>query len=196
MLNNSNSLVISNNTFKNAEKGYQDLRFIINNSENKELYRWDFKLEKLKNTNISTKLDIEINNSLYKEEILKITKINTITNLTFKHEGLLPGQSTITINLANIYKDGDIVHLYYYDKDNKTFKLIKENISIINGNVTFDINHCSEYFLTGNIIQDIEVNDSHSGEILVYIIIGILIITTVGVFIYIKTKKKYVKETL
>lgn len=196
LLNNSNSLVISNNTFRNAEKGYQDLRFIINNSENKELYRWDFKLEKLKNTNISTKLDIEINNSLYKEEILKITKINTITNLTFKHEGLLPGQSTITINLANIYKDGDIVHLYYYDKDNKTFKLIKENISIINGNVTFDINHCSEYFLTDNIIQDIEVNDSHSGEILVYIIIGILIITTVGVFIYIKTKKKYVKETL
>lgn len=196
MLNNSNSLVISNNTFKNAEKGYQDLRFIINNSENKELYRWDFKLEKLKNTNISTKLDIEINNSLYKEEILKITKINTITNLTFKHEGLLPGQSTITINLANIYKDGNKVHLYYYDKDNKTIKLIKENISIINGNVTFDINHCSEYFLTDNIIQDIEVNDSHSGEILVYIIIGILIITTVGVFIYIKTKKKYVKETL
>ncbi|MDD2409729.1 MAG: cadherin-like beta sandwich domain-containing protein [Bacilli bacterium] len=194
LLNNSKSLVISNNTFKNAEKGYQDLRFIINNSENKELYRWDFKLENLKNTNISPKLDIEINNSSYKEEILKITKSNPITNLTFKHEGLLPGKSTVTINLANIYKDGNIVNLYYYDKNNKTIKLIKKNISIVNGNVTFDINHCSEYFLTNNIIQDIEVNDSQSGEIIVYIIIAILILTTLGLFIYIK--KKNVKETV
>lgn len=194
LLNDSKSLIISNNTFKNAEKGYQDLRFIINNSENKELYRWDFKLENLKNTSISPKLEIEINKSLYKEEILKITKENAITNLTFKHEGSLPGKSTITINLANIYQEGKIINLYYYDKNNKTIKLIKENIKVVNGTITFDIDHCSEYFLTDNIIQDIKVNDSQNGSIIVYIVIATLIIITVGLFIYFK--KKNIKESV
>ncbi|MDD4705696.1 MAG: cadherin-like beta sandwich domain-containing protein [Bacilli bacterium] len=196
LLNDSKSLVISNNKFKNAEKGYQDLRFIINNNENIELYRWDFKLENLKNTNISPKLDIEINNNTYKEEILKLTKLSTITNLTFKHEGVLPGKSTVTINLANIYQDGKIVNLYYYDKDNKSIKLIKNNISIINGTITFDIDHCSEYFLTDNIIQDIKVDDSQNKEAIVYVALSALIVVTIGGFIYINKKKKKVKEII
>ena len=186
----NNDLIISSNRFKNAKEEYQDLLFIINNNEDKELYRWEFKIEDLKDSNITSNLDIEINNSQYNKEILKLTKLNNITNLSFKHEGKLPGISTITINMDNIYKDGDKVNLYHYDKNSKKITLIKENIVIENSLVKFDIDHCSEYFLTDTIIDNVLISNPALGVNIIYIIIPVLIIVSLGIYVFIRTKNK------
>lgn len=190
LIKSEKDLIISSNKFKNAKEEYQDLIFIINNKEDKELYRWEFKTENLKDTTINSKLDIQINNSEYSKEILKLTKLKNITNLSFKHEGALPGKSTITINIANMYQDGDIVNLYHYDKSSKEIRLIKEKINVENGLIIFDIEHCSEYFLTDTIVDNILVSSSIDNANIVYIIIPVLLIVLLGFFIFIKNKHR------
>lgn len=190
-LSTSQKLSVSNSLFKNAKKGYQDLRFIINSSDNIELYRWDFKFEDLKNVGISPKLEILINKSKYNKEILKLTKLDKITNLTFLHEGELPGKSIITLDLSRVYQNGNIVNLYFYDKDKNTIKLIKDNINVINGKIIIDIEHCSEYFLTDNLIPDSQINDVENSSIIFYVIIAVItiVIVSLGLLIYLRLKK-------
>lgn len=63
--------------------------------------------------------------------------------ISFSHHGKLPGKATVTIESP--LEDGEY-SLYYYNQDTGKAELI-EKIKVINGQATFSINHCSDYFI-------------------------------------------------
>ena len=67
---------------------------------------------------------------------------------------------------------------YYYNEETKKIEFIDKNIKVKDGYAEFVINHCSEYFLTGAVVND-AVNNPKS---LNYVIVGLvgLVIALVG----------------
>jgi surface polysaccharide O-acyltransferase-like enzyme len=73
------------------------------------------------------------------------------------------------VYVGNQYKEGSQLYLYYYNETEDTIEYISNNNKVIDGYVEFEINHCSEYFLTGAIINV----DSSVSKTLNYVI-GVL----------------------
>ena len=70
------------------------------------------------------------------------------------------------------------LYLYYYNEETKKVEFVEKNIKVKDGYAEFVINHCSEYFLTGAVVND-AVNNPKS---LNYVIVGLagLVIALVG----------------
>ena len=87
-----------------------------------------------------------------------------IYQLHFKHNGELPGMLQFTFE-ATGNAPGDVVYLYYYYGD---ANVIEGKVSAVvdeNGMLTFEIYHCSSYFVTSQILPDAISNfDSNSAQ--------------------------------
>ena len=99
-----------------------------------------------------------------------------IQALTFKrgHRCECCGLSTwndVPIPLQVHHKDGDRLNLYYYNDKTGKIETIKSNIMVSGGYVTFDITHCSDYFLTMSVVKNAERANNNG-----VIIIGMLVI--------------------
>lgn len=73
--------------------------------------------------------------------------------LHFSHEGQLPGKFIYTFK-AEGNKPGDIVYLYYYYGVAGVIEGKQQSVVDENGMVTFEIFHCSSYFVSNEIIED------------------------------------------
>lgn len=75
-----------------------------------------------------------------------------VYQLHFGHSGQLPGKLTFTFE-ATENKPGDTVYLYYYYGE---ADIVEGKMSAVvdeNGMVTFDIYHCSSYFVTSEVLE-------------------------------------------
>lgn len=75
-----------------------------------------------------------------------------VYQLHFGHSGQLPGKLTFTFE-ATENQPGDIVYLYYFYGE---AEIVEGKMSAVvdeNGMVTFDIYHCSSYFVTSEVIE-------------------------------------------
>ena len=106
--------------------------------------------------------------------------------VSFDYHGTLPLKTMVTFNVQNEFKNGDELYLYYYNPDNDTIEYITKNVEVKNGKVTFEIEHCSDYFLTGAVVND-AVNNPQSVN---YIIIGLIGVVIVLVAITLIQSKK------
>ncbi|MFX0547833.1 LPXTG cell wall anchor domain-containing protein [Hathewaya histolytica] len=76
------------------------------------------------------------------DKIKKISKDATI--ISFAHEGKLPGKAKVTIDVD--LKDGKY-YLYYFNEKTNNGELVSE-IVVQDGKTTFEISHCSDYFIS------------------------------------------------
>ena len=106
--------------------------------------------------------------------------------ISFDYHGALPLKSTVRINVSNKFKNGDSLYLYYYNPDNDGIEYIAHNVDVKNGYVEFQIEHCSDYFLTAAVVND-AVNNPESVN---YIIIGLIVIVFILVAITLIQSKK------
>lgn len=105
--------------------------------------------------------------------------------ISFSHHGELPGIATIKVPVSDTFSDGDVLSLYYYDEENEEVTLVEETLEVINGFVTFNISHCSDYFVTLSIVNEAS-GESSSGTIIIGMIV--VIVGLVGFTIF-KNKK-------
>lgn len=155
-------------------------------------YSWQFEKDKSKN--------ISVEDSLYITEDLRLSidantnGANRITDkvdqkkliISFDYHGELPLKTTVKINVAEKFKNGDSLYLYYYNPDNDGIEYIAHNVEVKNGYVEFQIEHCSDYFLTAAVVND-AVNNPESVN---YIIIGLIVIVFILVAVTLLQSKK------
>lgn len=68
--------------------------------------------------------------------------------LDFDYDGQLPATAGIYINVSSVFaEDGDL-YLYHVDSTTGKIEQADSDATAANGYATFDIDHCSDYFLT------------------------------------------------
>lgn len=146
-------------------------KVIFTFSENgKFLYSWSFDKKSYNNNGFEFDMGIK-NKSLFEKKINKLTDKKTPKEfVSFNYHGNLPSSATIKLPAHN-FKDDDRLNLYYYNDETGKIENIKSNIMVSGGYVTFDISHCSDYFLTMSIVKNAEGANNNG-----VIIIGMLVI--------------------
>ena len=155
-------------------------------------YSWQFIKDKAKK--------VSVEDSLYIDEDLRLSLNKTSEGalriedkvdqkkliVSFDYHGTLPLKTMVTLNVQNEFKNGKELYLYYYNPDNDTIEYITKNFEVKNGKFSFEIEHCSDYFLTGAVVND-AVNNPQSVN---YIIIGLIAVVIVLVAVTLIQSKK------
>ena len=145
----------------------------IKDNEGKFLYSWSFGKEEFKKHEFEFDLGIEFT-SPNKEDIDKLVDSDIKRKyISFNYHGDLPTTATIKVPVSDSFKEGNKLMLYYYNPDKTVIELVQSNIRVINGNVSFEIEHCSDYFLAKAIVENAE-GTNNSGIIIVGMIVVIV----------------------
>lgn len=105
--------------------------------------------------------------------------------ISFNYHGNLPSKASIKVPVSDMFKDGNRLNLYYYNESKNQIELITNSVKVINGYVTFEIEHCSDYFLTMSIVKEAS-NTSNNGVVIIVMLVVIVIL--IG-YTLIKNKK-------
>ena len=188
-LNSSDSQI---DIILNANKITKDIINSIKNSnkiisfdkydENKLLlYSWLINSKKIKNSNeFNTNINITENN----DKIDKLTNYANGLYISFEHKGDLPEGTKVKLFVGNKYKNGDLLNFYYYNEKDNKLELIKKDITVKDGYVEIDMNHCSNYYLT-----KAEFNKKNSNPFIAISIVELGLIISMTAFYIIKNKK-------
>lgn len=145
------------------------------------IYSWSFDKSNYKKDDFSFDMNIS-DDSPFKNEINSLIKNNIKKEyLSFNYHGNLPSSATIKIKTKK-FKDEDRLNLYYYNDKTNEIEKIKDNILVKNGYVSFDINHCSDYFLSLSIVKEATNEKSNNGIIIIGMIC--VIVALVGYTIF------------
>ena len=155
-------------------------------------YSWKFKKDENK--------DISVEESLFIEDDLRLSldaqtkdmeKIKEDVSqdkliITFDYHGNLPLETTVRINVQDKFKDNERLYLYYYNPELDQIEYIAHNVLVKDGYVEFELEHCSDYFLTAAVVND-AVNNPQSVN---YIIIGLIVVVFILVAVTLFQSKK------
>lgn len=157
------------------EKEITEDRVIVNIKEKDGslYYSWSFKKEKIKDNTIDLNFEISFNSPKEKEIDSKSEKNKDKMYLSFTHHGLLPSEATINVYVGNKYKEGEKLYLYYYNESTNEIEYVDKALKVKKGYVTFSIEHCSEYFLTGAVVNNAKGNPKTLNHIIV--VLGLFI---------------------
>jgi len=86
------------------------------------------------------------------EDYSKAVGGGDVYQLHFDHKGEFPGKISFTFK-ADKNNPGDTVYLYYYYGTSNVIEGIQSAVVGEDGNVTFDIYHCSSYFVSPTLIE-------------------------------------------
>ena len=92
--------------------------------------------------------------------------------LDFKDKGKLPKGTLIRLFVGDRYSNDDLVNIYNYKESTKELSSIKKDIIVKDGYIEFEIEECSEYFVTQSNIT--AVKETKSNQINIFIIISII----------------------
>lgn len=154
-------------------------------------YSWSFSKKDIDKP-LSESLEMDINLRLNIDAITNNTKIiNEKTNqnkliVSFDYHGELPTKAKVLVNVQNKFYNGEHLYLYYYNPELNQIEFVDEDLIVKNGYVEFEIEHCSDYFLTGAVVNE-AVNNPKSIN---YVIIGLGVIVFILIAITLMQSKK------
>lgn len=166
--------------------------YSVNDYERNLNYSWKFIKDGSKNISVEDSLYIEDDLRLSLDATTEDTaKINEMVDqkkliISFDYHGKLPLETTVKINVADRFKNGEKLYLYYYNPEAGDIEYIMHNVEVKNGFIEFQIEHCSDYFLTGAVVND-AVNNPQSVN---FIIIGLVVIVFILIAITLLQSKK------
>lgn len=135
-------------------------------------YSWTFDKDDYKKNEFD--FDLGITFTSKKKQIEKLINDDVKAKyISFNYHGDLPSSSSVKIPVDDMFKDGEKLNLYYYNDKKDKIELVKTLVKVTNGYVTFEIDHCSDYFLTLSIVKEAE-NNNNNGIIIVGMIIIIV----------------------
>ena len=97
--------------------------------------------------------------------------------------GEIPSGTKLKIYVGDKYSNGDIVNVYSYDKQNNKLTLVKNNISVKDGYLEFDVDKNAEYFITKADLSRLNQNVASSFNIFAIISIIELIVIIILIFL-------------
>lgn len=156
--------------------------------DDKVSYAWSFDGAKMTTTDLNVNLELVVG---AKDEV-GMTKLIPKTQekpmvLEFKHHGDLPVGTTVKVNVADTYKDGDKVTLYYYNETTKKLEEVTTDIVVKNGFVEFALEHCSYYTLART---NTAPNNSQTSSMNVGLYAVVASFSLVGILYIVKSSKK------
>lgn len=108
----------------------------------------------------------------------------------FDYSGKLPEGTKVTIQIPEgtvKYKEGTTLYFYYYNPGTEKHELVSEGVCK-EGQVTFDIEHCSEYLITSEKLADLDIVEK-GPNLLPIIAVGAGAFLVVGFVTYFIIKK-------
>jgi len=136
-------------------------------------YSWEFDKEKITS-------EIRLNFSLSfdspnKDKIDALTKDNEKLYLSFSHHGNLPSRAKIRVFVGEKYSNGEKLYLYYFNEEENVIEYVDHELEVKDGYITFEIDHCSDYFLTTTIVTD-AINNPKSMNYIIMVMFGVVIV--------------------
>lgn len=159
------------------EKEIKEEKVVINIKERDGnlYYSWSFDKDKVGE---EIDLNFELNFiSPVQSKIDSIAENKDKTYLSFTHHGTLPSEATINVYVGNKYSEGEKLYLYYYNDEKDVVEYVEDGLTVKDGYVQFKIHHCSDYFLTGAVVNNAEGNPksmNYAIGILAIIVIGLI----------------------
>ena len=146
---------VSKSDLGKMKSSQKDFNLNYYDKDKKLIYSWNFNVTELNDIgDFPLMIEFKSDNE---EEIDKASNYASGLYVNFKHSGNVPKGTKIKLYVYDKFKDGSNVNVYYYS--NNELDLVKSNIKVENGYVTFDIDHCSDYFITMSNIQTIKNED-------------------------------------
>ena len=182
--------IISQNTIVNMTKTEtnDEVIYEIINKKKNLTYSWTFKKDDKYKNSLKDNMEIDLNMGLdILTNIQNETLNNMVTNedklvIAFEHHGTLPTSAKIKINVSDKYKDGEKLYLYYLNEEKNIIEYIDNNLPVKNGYVEFEIEHCSNYFLTASIVQDAVGNPKNINLIIIVMVVVIIVLIAATLF--------------
>lgn len=150
------------------------------------LYSWTFH-----GSDITAPGDVNFNIAFPNAKGSKVaatTGVDDMFLLAFAHHGDLPGKAQVSVRVSDQYKDGSTLRLYYYDQGQQKAQQISSGLKVQNGYATFEITHCSQYFLTDRLVGG--KNGGLPVPAIAAIIVVAVVLVAVVVFLFILPRRK------
>ena len=171
------------NQIKDSKK---TLRFNYYDDNKKLIYSWTINGKEIKdNQEFTTSITFATENV---KEIYKLSNYADGLYVNFKHTGDLPKGTKIKLYVGDKFENESIVNVYHYNNTEKTLDFIKDNLKVSDGYIEFDVEHCSEYFVTMSTIDNVVKKDISSNIFMIFTIIELIVIIGLVAFIFIKLK--------
>lgn len=178
--------IISKDDLNLIKKSKKIVRFSYYDENDKLIYSWIIDGKKIEEVyEVNTTINLSGNKA---KDIKKLSNYADGIFLDFKHNGILVNGTSIKLYVGDKFEDGNLVSVYYYNEKNNTLDLKIESIKVKKGYIEFDIDHCSNYFVTMSNLKDNKSNNVFA----IIIIIELIIVITIMVFYFIKRKKEMI----
>lgn len=181
---------IANNTVINISKtetGDEVIYDVIDNSK-KLSYSWTFNKDEGYEKALKSNMELDLNLKLDVLTSLEDKNLDSlVTNedkliVSFEHHGKLPTKAKVKIDVSDKYTNGSMLYLYYLNEEERQVEYIDKGLSVINGKVEFEIEHCSNYFLTASIVQDAVNNPKNVNLIIIVMVVVIIVLIGATLF--------------
>lgn len=148
----------------------KDKVMFIQDRNGEFLYSWSFDKNEYNKSDLEFDMTIKFK-SPNKEKINNLISNNIKKEfVSFNYHGALPTEATVKVPVKN-FEDGQRLNLYYYNENTNEIETIQNNIMVQNGYASFEIDHCSDYFLTLSVVK--EASGGNNNGVL---IIGMLVV--------------------
>jgi len=171
------------NQIKNSKK---TIRFNFYDENKKLIYSWSVNGKEIKEgKDFTTSISFATENV---KEIYKLSNYADGLYVNFKHTGDLPTGTKIKLYVGDKFENGSNVNVYHYNINDKKLEFVKDNLKVTDGYIEFEVEHCSEYFVTMSTIGNVVKQETSSSLSTIFAIIELIVIIGLVIFIFIKVK--------
>ena len=178
------------------------LKFNYYDSKKRLLYSWKLNGNTIEDSNeFITSIDFVSDNL---KKMIELSERDDGIPVNFKHSGMLPKGTKIKIYVGDEFDNGTLVNVYYFNSSDTKLDLIKENLKVTDQYIEFEIEHCSEYFISSSsnetddeAIEDVDAESDNSEKEkttfnlpLILIVAGVVLVLIIIIVIIVKAKSK------